>query len=61
MAWLVVTLGATVAGAVQRITGFGAVVVLMSLLPYYFGIVDSPTLALSINILYTVALLWKCR
>ena len=61
MAWLVVTLGATVAGAVQRITGFGAVVVLMSLLPYYFGIVDSPTLALSINFLYTVALLWKFR
>ena len=61
MAWFVVAVGAAVAGAVQRITGFGAVVVLMSLLPYYFGIVDSPTLALSINLLYTVALLWKFR
>lgn len=61
MAWFVVALSATVAGAVQRITGFGAVVVLMSVLPYYFGIVDAPTLALSINILYTVALLWKFR
>jgi uncharacterized membrane protein YfcA len=50
-----------IGGIIAGVVGFGAVVVLMSLLPYYFGIVDSPTLALSINLLYTVALLWKFR
>lgn len=61
MVWAVIVVASAAAGMIQMVTGFGAVVVLMAVLPFFFGIVDAPTLALSINMLYTVALLWKYR
>lgn len=49
MIWIVMTLGTAAAGAIQTITGFGSVVVMMLMFPFFFNMVDSPSLALAIN------------
>ena len=61
MIWIVMTLGTAAAGAIQTITGFGSVVVMMLMFPFFFNMVDSPSLALAINILYCCVLCWKYR
>lgn len=61
MIWAVIAAVSALAGVTQVVTGFGAVVVLMSVLPFFFGIVDAPTVALGINMIYICTLLWKFR
>lgn len=61
MLWLTITLGVILAGFIQTVTGFGSVVVMMILFPFFFSIIDAPALALAINMLYCTILCWKYR
>lgn len=61
MVWAVVALGCVIAGIVQAVTGFGSVLFMMIFLPFFFDMLDAPTLALVINQLYCMVLLWQYR
>ena len=61
MVWLAVTLGSVLAGALQTVTGFGSVVLMMIIFPFFFDMIDAPMLALSINMLYCTILCIKYR
>ena len=61
MTWLIVALTAAAAGTVQTVTGFGAAVVLMLVLPHLFGVVTASALSTSICIALTASLAWKFR
>ena len=61
MLWIVMTAGTAFAGLVQTVTGFGSVVLMMLMFPFFFDMIDAPALALSINMLYCFALCWKFR
>lgn len=61
MVWLAVTLGSVLAGTLQTVTGFGSVVLMMIIFPFFFNMIDSPALALSINMLYCAILCIKYR
>ena len=52
MIWPIVIASSLAAGIVQTVTGFGAVVTMMLVFPYFFDMIDAPTLALSINVIY---------
>ena len=59
--WIVMTAGTAFAGLVQTVTGFGSVVLMMLMFPFFFNMIDAPALALSINMLYCFVLCWKFR
>ena len=61
MLWIVMTVGTAFAGLVQTVTGFGSVVLMMLMFPFFFNMLDAPALALSINVLYCFVLCWKYR
>ena len=61
MIWCVVAAASLVAGIIQSVTGFGSVVFLMMVLPFYFDMIDAPALAIVINQLFCMALCWKYR
>lgn len=61
MVWVVVAAISTVAGLVQTVTGFGAVVLMMLVLPYFFSIVDASTLSLTISLVLCIVLCWQYR
>lgn len=61
LTWIVVILGSTMAGVLQTVTGFGSVVLMMMIFPFFFSIIDAPALALSINMLYCLILCIKYR
>ena len=61
MIWIVVAAISTVAGFIQTVTGFGAVVLMMLVLPYFFPIVDASTLALTISLVLCIVLCWQYR
>ena len=61
MIWLVVAAASLIAGVIQTVTGFGSVVFLMMILPFYFDMIDAPALAIVINQLFCMALFWKYR
>ena len=61
MVWAAVALGCVVAGVVQAVTGFGSVVFMMMVFPFFFDMLDAPALALVVNQLYCMALLWQYR
>ncbi len=61
MVWPIVIVSAILAGALQTISGFGSVVLMMIIFPFFFNMIDSPTLALSINMLYCTILCVKYR
>lgn len=61
MDWIVVGLISAVAGFVQTVTGFGAVVLMMLVLPFFFSIVDASTLSLTIALVFCVVLCWQYR
>ena len=42
MVWIVVALGCVVAGVVQAVTGFGSVVFMMMVFPFFFDMIDAP-------------------
>lgn len=61
MVWFMVAAASLVAGIIQSVTGFGSVVFLMMVLPFYFDMIDAPALAIVINQLFCMALCWKYR
>ena len=61
MIWVITAVGCVVAGIVQAVTGFGSVVFMMLFFPFFFDMIDAPALALVINQLYCMALLWQYR
>ena len=61
MTWLIVALTAAAAGTVQTVTGFGAAVVLMLVLPHLFSVVTASAVSTSICIALTASLAWKFR
>lgn len=61
MVWAVVAVASVAAGLIQTVTGFGSVVMLMLVLPFFFDMVDAPALALAINQLFCMVLLWQYR
>ena len=61
MVYLAVTLSAALGGFVQSITGFGAAVVMMTILPYFFTMAVAPSVSTSICLGLTVTLAWKLR
>lgn len=61
MVWIVVGLISGVAGFVQTVTGFGAVVLMMLVLPFFFSIVDASTLSLTIVLVFCAVLCWQHR
>ena len=61
MIWFVVAAASLVAGIIQSVTGFGSVVFLMMVLPFYFDMIDAPALAIVINQLFCMVLSWKYR
>lgn len=60
-AWIAVILGSAAAGALQTVTGFGSVMLMMMIFPFFFSILDAPALSLSINLLYCMILTIKYR
>lgn len=61
MVWVAVALGCVIAGIVQAVTGFGSVVFMMMVFPFFFDMLDAPALALVVNQLYCMVLLWQYR
>lgn len=61
MTYVIVALAALTAGAVQTVTGFGAAVVMMLVLPRIFGVVTAPAVSTSICVALSGALAWKFR
>ena len=56
---LIVAMTAAAAGTVQTVTGLGAAVVLMLVLPHLFGVVTASALSMSICIALTASLAWN--
>lgn len=61
MTYVIVALAALTAGVVQTVTGFGAAVVMMLVLPRIFGVVTAPAVSTSICVALSGALAWKFR
>ncbi|MBQ0037122.1 MAG: sulfite exporter TauE/SafE family protein [Clostridiales bacterium] len=61
MVWVAMTLGTALSGTVQMVTGFGSVVLMMIMFPFFFNMIDAPMLALSINMLFTIIMCWRYR
>lgn len=61
MVWVIVGLICALGGFIQTVTGFGAVVTVMLVLPYFFPIVDASTLALTISMALSLVLCWQYR
>lgn len=61
MIWLIVALASAVAGVIQTVTGFGSVVFMMMIFPFFFDMIDAPALALIINQCFCIMLLWQYR
>ena len=56
---LIVAMTAAAAGTLQTVTGLGAAVVLMLVLPHLFGVVTASALSMSICIALTASLAWN--
>lgn len=61
MAWISVFVMAALAGIVQTVTGFGAGIILMLALPYFFDLVTAPAIASAVCMGATYTLAWKFR
>ena len=61
MIWVVLPLIALVAGMIHTITGFGAGIIMMMVLPYFLDMVTGPALSSSINFFLSLTLTFKFR
>jgi len=61
MVWAAVILSALAAGLIQSVTGFGAAVVMMLVVPKFLGMATAPALISSICIFLSILLAWKFR
>ena len=61
MTYVTIALAALTAGALQTVTGFGAAVVLMLVLPRLFDVVTAPAISTSICVALSISLSWRLR
>ena len=59
MLWISVVLMATLSGVVQAVSGFGAGILMMLVLPHFFDMVTAPAIGSAISIGATATLAWK--
>ena len=58
---IVLLLASAVAGVLQAVMGFGAAILLMMVLPYFFDMLQAPALASSVTLGACIALAWQFR
>lgn len=61
MIWAAVFLSAAVAGLIQSVTGFGAAVMMMLVVPYFFDMIRAPALVSTVALGLSVVLAWRFR
>lgn len=61
MPFILIALASVGAGIIQAVTGFGAPVILMLVIPYFFDMITAPAVASSIAMGASIALAWKFR
>ncbi len=61
MLWLAVAIAAFGGGVVHTITGFGAGIVMMAIMPYFLGMIEAPAISSIICTFLSAALAWKNR
>lgn len=61
MSFILIALAAVGAGVIQSVTGFGAPVILMLVIPYFFDMIAAPAVSSSIAMGASIALAWKFR
>ena len=61
MIYVVLAASAIVAGIIQNIAGFGAGIMMMLVLPRFFGMVTAPGLNQAISVGVTIMLAWRYR
>lgn len=59
--YIAIVAAALVAGIIQTVTGFGAAVLLMLVMPYFFNMITAPAVTSAITLGFTVTLAWKFR
>ena len=61
MLWIAVVVMATLSGVVQAISGFGAGIMMMLVLPRFFDMITSSAIGSAVSIGITATLAWKFR
>jgi len=61
MLWIAVVVMATLSGVVQAISGFGAGIMMMLVLPHFFDMITSSAIGSAVSIGITATLAWKFR
>ncbi len=61
MQLILVVMAAVVAGVVQSVTGFGAGILIMMVLPYFFPVMTSSAISGSITTVLSIGLAWTYR
>lgn len=59
--YIIIVAAAVIAGIIQTVTGFGASVFLMLIMPYFFDMVAAPAVTSTINVGLSTTLAWKFR
>lgn len=59
--WLLVAAAALLGGIAQTVTGFGSGIVMASILPYAFGMLQAPALSSAISLLLSATLAFRYR
>lgn len=59
--YIIITVSAIAAGIIQTVTGFGAAVFLMLIMPRYFDMVAAPAITSAVTVGLSAALAWKFR
>ena len=59
--YIAIVAAALVAGIIQTVTGFGAAVFLMLIMPYFFNMITAPAVTSAITLGLSVTLAWKFR
>lgn len=58
---IVIAAASVLAGSIQTVTGFGAAVLLMLVIPYFFDMVTAPAVSSVIAMGLSITLVWKFR
>lgn len=61
MVYAAIVAGSLAAGIVQSVTGFGAAIFLMLILPYFFDMVTAAALSSSVTMTLSIMLAWRFR
>lgn len=61
MSYFLIALASVGAGVIQSVTGFGAPVILMLVIPYFFNMITAPAVSSTIAMGASIALAWRFR